>query len=156
MGLSALLGLDGQGNAKTFKAWTGHRTGSTFFVCMLNLKSKQESLSSLQNKLVCYLIENKPWLAVKTAEKLYEKYGADYIRKIDANCTLQMSATDLLHQFIDSLGEEIGMQKMLGYELGADTKAYISNQTVGPLINMISAEVEKTKKVDHKDPKARI
>lgn len=118
--------------------------------------SKQESLSSLQNKLVCYLIENKPWQAVKTAEKLYDKFGTDYIRKIDANCTLQMSAVDLLHQFIDSLGEEIGMQKLLGYELGTETKAYISSQTVGPLINKISAEVEKTKKVDHKDPKARI
>ena len=118
--------------------------------------SKQESLSSLQNKLVCFLIENKPWLAVKTAEKLYEKFGADYIHKIDANCTLQMSATDLLHQFIDSLGEEIGMQKLLGYELGTETKAYIISQTVGPLINKISVEVEKTKKVHHKDPKARI
>ena len=118
--------------------------------------SKQESLSSLQNKLVCYLIENKPWLAVKTAEKLYDKFGADYIRKVDANCTLQMTSTDLLHQFIDTLGEEIGMQELLGYELGVETKAYISSQTVGPLINKISAEVEKTKKVDHKDPKARI
>ena len=118
--------------------------------------SKQESLSSLQNKLVCYLIENKPWLAVKTAEKLYDKFGADYIRKIDANCTLQMTATDLLHQFIDSLGEEIGMQKLLGYELGTETKAYISSQTVGPLISKISTEVDKTKKVDHKDSNARI
>ena len=118
--------------------------------------SKQESLSSLQNKLVCYLIESKPWLAIKTAEKLYEKFGADYIRKIDANCTLQMSAVDLMHQFIDALGEDIGMQKLLGYELGTETKAYISSQTVGPLINKISSEVEKTKKVDHKDPKARI
>lgn len=118
--------------------------------------SKQESLSSLQNKLVCYLIENKPWLAVKTAEKLYDKFGDTYINKVDNNCTLQMSATDLLHQFIDSLGEEIGMQKLLGYELGAETKAYINSQTIGPLINKISAEVEKTKKVDHKDPKARI
>lgn len=118
--------------------------------------SKQESLSSLQNKLVCFLIENKPWLAVKTAEKLYAKFGTDYIRKIDANCTLQMSTTDLLHQFIDSLGEEIGMQKLLNYDLGAETKAYISSQTIGPLINKISAEVEKTKKVDHKDSKARI
>ena len=118
--------------------------------------SKQESLSSLQNKLVCYLIENKPWLAVKTAEKLYEKFGTDYICKIDANCTLQMTATDLLHQFIDTLGVEIGMQELLGYELGTETKTYISSQTIGPLINKISAEVEKTKKVDHKDSKARI
>lgn len=122
----------------------------------IEIWSKQESLSSLQNKLVCYLIENNPWLAVKTAEKLYERYGADYIHKIDANCTLQMSVTDLLHQFIDSLGEEIGMQKLLGYELGTETKAYIISQTVGPLINKISVEAEKTKKVDHKDPKARI
>lgn len=118
--------------------------------------SKQESLSSLQNKLVCYLIENKPGLAVKTAEKLYDKFGDTYINKVDNNCTLQMTATDLLHQFIDSLGDEIGMQKLLGYELGAETKAYISSQTISPLINKISAEVEKTKKVDHKDPKARI
>ena len=122
----------------------------------IEIWSKQESLSSLQNKLVCFLIENKPWLAVKTAEKLYAKFGTDYFRKIDANCTLQMSATDLLHQFIDTLGEDIGMQKLLGYELGTETKAYIISQTVGPLINKISAEVEKTKKVDHKDPKARI
>ena len=118
--------------------------------------SKQESVSSLQNKIVCYLIENKPWLAIKTAEKLYDKYGDIYIDKIEANSTLKMSGTELLHQFIDSLGEEISMQKLLGYEMGADTKAYISSQTVEPLINKISSEVEKTKKVDHKDSKARI
>ena len=72
--------------------------------------SKQDSVSSLQNKIVCYLIENKPWLAIKTAEKLYEKFGNSYISKIDANCTFQMSSIELLHQFIDSLGEEISMQ----------------------------------------------
>lgn len=118
--------------------------------------SKQESVSSLQNKIVCYLIENKPWLAIKTAEKLYDIFGDIYIDKIEANSTLKMSGTELLHLFIDSLGEEISMQKLLGYEMGADTKAYISSQTVEPLINKISSEVEKTKKVDHKDSKARI
>ena len=118
--------------------------------------SKQESVSSLQNKIVCYLIENKPWLAIKTAEKLYDKFGDSYINKIEGNSTLKMSGTELLHQFVDSLGEEIGMQKLLGYEISVDTKAYICSQAVGPLINKISSEVEKTKKVDHKDAKARI
>ena len=122
----------------------------------IEIWSKQESLSSLQNKLVCYLIESKLELAIKTAEKLYEKFGNDYISKVDANYTLQMTATDLLHQFIDSIGEEIGMQKLLRFDLGADTKSYVSSQTIGPLINKISLEVDKTKKVDHKDPKARI
>jgi len=122
----------------------------------IEIWSKQESISSLQNRLVCYLIEGKHELAVKVAERLYEKFGNDYISKVDANCTLQMTAADLLHQFVDSLGEDIDMQKLLGFDLGAETKAYISSQTIGPLINKISAEVEKTKKVDHKDPKARI
>ena len=118
--------------------------------------SKQESVSSLQNRLICYLIENKPWLAIRTAEKLYEKFGDNYITRIDANSTLQMTPIELMHQFIDSLGEEINMQTLLGYEMEKDTKAYISSQAVSPLINKISSEVEKTKKVDHKDPQARI
>lgn len=118
--------------------------------------SKQETPSSLQNRIVCFLIEEKPWLAIKAAEKLYSNFGDIYINKVDASSTLQMSASDLLHQFIDSLGEEIGMQKLLGYTLSEETIAYISGQTVGPLINKISAEVERTKKVDHKDPKARL
>ena len=118
--------------------------------------SRQESQSSLQNKLVCCLIEDNIGQALNLAERLYEKFGDIYINKVDANCTLQMTGTELLHQFIDSLGEEVGMQKLLGYELGMETKGYISSKTIGPLINMISAEVERAKRVNHKDPKARL
>lgn len=117
--------------------------------------SRQESQSSLQNKLVCCLIEDNIGQALSLAERLYEKFGDTYINKVDANCTLQMTGTELLHQFIDSLGQEVGMQKLLGYELGTETKAYISTQTVGPLINKITSEVDKAKKVDRKDPNAR-
>ena len=122
----------------------------------LDIWSKQETLSSLQNKLVCYLIDNEPESAIEVAEILYEKFGDIYISKIDANSTLQITGTELLHQFIDSLGEEIGMQELLDYKLSPDTKDYIGNKTIGPLISKISSEVEKTKKVDHKDPDARI
>lgn len=122
----------------------------------MSIWSKQESISSLQNKLICYLIKGDIKSAMSVAEKLYGKFGDNYILVVSPNVTFQMTAIDLLHQFIDSLGEEIGMQKLLGYELETETKAYINSQTIGPLINKISVEVEKTKKVDHKDPKARI
>ena len=122
----------------------------------IEIWSKQESLSSLQNKLVCYLIEDKYNAAVSAAEKLYEKFGDIYINKVDANSTLNMTGTDLLHQFLDTLGEDIGIQNLLGYVNGAEAKAYIRSQSIGPLINRISLEVEKTKKVDHNDPQARI
>ena len=90
--------------------------------------SKQESISSLQNKIVCYLIENKPWLAIKGAEKLYNKFGEEYINKVDASCTLKMTGQELLYQFVDTLGSEIGMQKLLGYDFNETTNSYIQNQ----------------------------
>lgn len=118
--------------------------------------SKQESVSSLQNKVICYLIEDNPRDAVLAAERLYEKFGDTYINKVDANCTLQMSGTDLLHQFLDSLGKEIGYSKLIGLVGDEEAKNYIKNKTIGPLISRISSEVERAKRVDHKDPMARI
>ncbi len=118
--------------------------------------SEEDTISSLQNKLVCYLIDNKIELAVKTAELLYEKFGNSYIQKIDPTSTLQMSSEGLLHYFLDTLGDEIGMQNLLGFELKSETVTYINSQTIGPLINKISSEVDRSKKVDHKDGNARL
>lgn len=118
--------------------------------------SKQDSLSSLQNKIVCYLIEDNLQAAVIAAEMLYEKYGDTYINKVDVYCTLQMPGSELLHLFLDSLGEEIGYSMLIGLVSGEDAKFYIKSKTIGPLISKISSEVERTKKVDHNDAKARI
>lgn len=122
----------------------------------LEMWSKQESMSSLQNRLVCYLIKNNYQQTLKTAEKLYAKFGDNYISKIDANCSLKMTTTELLHQFVSTLSEENGMLDLLNYELGKEIKTYIINQAVGPLIARISAEIENTKRVDHNNPQARI
>lgn len=113
--------------------------------------SRQESLSSLQNRLVCCLVENKLWLAIKLAEKLYGRYGDTYISNVDSNSTLQMSGVELLHLFIDSLGEEFGMRNLLKCELSDNLRIYVNLQTVEPLINQISAEVESAKRMDRKD-----
>ena len=120
-----------------------------------NLWSKQDSISSLQNKLICYFIEDNISSAIKTAENLYMKFGDKYVHEIDANTTLKMTGIELLHQFIDSLGEEVKLQQLLSYELQEVTRTYIKNQIIGPIIRKISDEIEKTKSVDHKDAKAR-
>lgn len=118
--------------------------------------SKFDSLSSLQNRIICYLIENKPSLAVKDAEKLYASFGDTYIHSIDDSCTLHLTGRELLHQFIDSLGEDIGMQNLLSYDFCEETQAYITRNTTEPLINNILSEIERTKKVSHSNAKARI
>lgn len=118
--------------------------------------SKQENLSSLQNKMVCYLIEGYNEYALTEAEKLYERFGDEYIGKIDAHSTLQMTGTELLHQLIDLLGAEVGMQSLWECELEGETRDYIGRQTVEPLINKISAEIDKAHNVDRQNANARL
>ena len=118
----------------------------------IEIWSKQESLSSLQNKLICYLIEDNYEDALIHAERLYEKYGDIYIENIDPNCTLQMTGAELLHQLIDNIGEE---EVFLDYDLSQETKEYIKSLIVAPLIKEISSLVDKSKKVDHKDSDRR-
>lgn len=118
--------------------------------------SMQESLSSLQNRLVCSIIEKNYGQALQLAENLYTKFGNDYIYNIDANSTLRMSSVELLHHFIDSLSEEIEMMSLIDNNLGTETKKYINSKNITPLINIISTEVEKAKKVDHNNSKRRI
>lgn len=122
----------------------------------IQIWSEEETISSLQNRLVCYLIEQKSEQAVKTAELLYAKFGNSYVQMIDSSSTIQMSPADLLHQFIDSLGNEIGMKELLGFRLEPDTISYINAQTVGPLIDKITSEVDRSRKVEHKDGNARL
>ena len=122
----------------------------------ISIWSKQDNLSSLQNKMICYLIKGSLPGAISIAQLLYNSFGDCYIEKIDSSCTLKLTGAELRNLFIKSLGEGIGMTNLLSAATDAEWKDYISSQTIAPLIAKISTEVEKTKKVDHKNPKARI
>lgn len=131
-----------------------HLTNGNMVVAK-DMWSKQDSLSSLQNRMICCLIENNTESALMMAEKLYNHFGNDYVKTIDANCTLQMTGTELLHQFVDALSAEVDMQSFLNCGLGAETKEYLGSKVVGPLISKITAEIDKAKNVDHGKPTAR-
>lgn len=121
----------------------------------ISIWSKQNNLSALQNKMLCYLIKGSLSEALSSAQQLYNTFGDAYIGKIDNSSTLRLSAIELRNLFIDSLGEDVGAMNLLKVTTDADWKTYISDQTIGPLISKISSEVDKAKKVDHKNPKAR-
>lgn len=122
----------------------------------ISIWSKQDNLSSLQNRVICYLIKGLLSEAISTAELLYNSFGNSYIEKIDSSSTLKMSVAELRNLFIDSLGEEIGMMNLLKVATDEDWKTYINKQTVEPLISKISYEVERAKNVNNKDALARL
>ena len=119
------------------------------------LWTKKETLSSLQNTMVCHLLEGHWRLALSTADKLYEKYGDGFINDALGIMTVQMSGTDLLHQFVDIMSEELGARQMIECCSGLSFEDYIKSKAVLPLINKITEEVNKAKKIDHKDARAR-
>lgn len=135
----------------------------------ISIWNKQENLSSLQNKMVCYLAKDFIPLAISSAIKLYEKFGNEYIHKVTNSDTLGLTSIDLIHLFIDTLGEEIGITKLMNTLIDEESnpfrkmegssyeewKIYIKSQTVTPLIQKISTEVERAKNTNHKDSSAR-
>ena len=122
----------------------------------LKIWSKQDNLSSLQNRMICYLIRDNMLLVMTHAEKLYNQYGSEYINKVDCSNTLRMTSEELVHQFLDTLSEEKDIVNLLPVIVNQEWKIYLSSKAIDPLINRIAAEVDKAKKIDHKDPKARL
>lgn len=117
--------------------------------------TKKESLSSLQNKLICHLLEGHWRFALRTADKLYGEYGDSFVNEALGITTVQMSGADLLHQFVDVLGEEVGTRQIMESSSGLSFEDYIKSNATLPLVNRITEEVNKAKKIDRKDARAR-
>jgi len=121
----------------------------------MEIWEKKDSLSSLQNRMVVYLAMGQKFEACSMAEKLYREYSDDYLKAVGVSDTLSMTSEELSNQFIDTLGEEIGMIALLPHVSDSKWRSYIASQAATPLIRKISGEIEQAKKIDHKDAAAR-
>lgn len=121
----------------------------------LSIWKKQDNLSSIQNRMICLFMRNDMPFAMAMAIQLYEKFGQTYINNVDVSSTLQMSSIELEHQFLDALGENVGMMQLREVVSDPEWKSYIGEKLVAPLISKISAEVERAKRVDHTNATAR-
>ncbi len=121
----------------------------------VSIWGKQDNLSSIQNRVICYFILGDMTHALSLAKQLYIICGDTYINGVDSSSTLRMSSVELEHQFLDALGENVGMIQLRNIVADSEWKSYIGEKLVSPLICKISEEVEKTKKVNHKDADAR-
>lgn len=77
----------------------------------MTIWSKHDSLSALQNYMICSLIKDKVKLALKTAERLYVLFGNTYVNKVFGPMTIHLTGNELIHMIIDTWGAEIGILK---------------------------------------------
>lgn len=111
----------------------------------LSIWEKKENASSLQNRIVCALIQNDYNLAFTCADKLYSIYSADF-----ANMVLGENHTviteKLEYGFLDELCSSVGAQQILPYlSLNNEWKQYVGSKTVKPLIESLQSAVDATR-----------
>lgn len=118
---------------------------------------KKECASSLQNLIVCALIRDDYETAMSCAEVLYgnTQYVAQFVSAVvgaDGN----FDFTNLVFSFLDTLCEEIGVEKLLPIISNVSWKDHIVDKAAKPLIESIQNAIDVVKQSKDKDSMARL
>ena len=106
--------------------------------------SKRDNASSLQNRLVCVLTKKDYRNALTYAELLYTQYAQQFVSAIIGNVNNILSDA-LAHDFIDALCEEVPINTLCSVVKKTDWKDYIKAKAINPLIEKIESAIEITK-----------
>ena len=118
---------------------------------------KKETLSSLQNRIVCALMCDDYKQALSCAETLYA--NMEYVNQFMSaviGTGGNVDVTDLPFTFLDALCEEIDVQKILPHIENSIWKKHISGKAINPLIDTIQNAIAIAKKSRGKGSQARL
>ena len=118
---------------------------------------KKETLSSLQNRIVCALMCDDYKQALSCAETLYAnmEYVNQFVSAVIGTGG-NVDVTDLPLTFLDALCEEIDVQKILPHIENSIWKKHISGKAINPLIDTIQNAIAIAKKSRGKGSQARL
>ena len=120
----------------------------------LSIWEKKENVSSLQNRIVCALIQNNYTETFVCADKLYSLYSADFVNIVlGKNHTI--NTEKLEYCFLDELCSAIGANIILPYILNNNWKQYIENQSVKPIVDTLQTAIDTAKSSKGKGITAR-
>lgn len=111
---------------------------------------KKECASSLQNQILCALLNSDYALALSLAEDLYgsEVYFEEFKSLVDSNVGL--GNAELAFQFLDTLSDEVGVAKLLPLISNEAWKKHLGDKAVQPLLDSIQQAIEESKKTKGK------
>lgn len=110
----------------------------------ISIWQKKDNASSLQNRIVCALLQDDFATAIMCADKLYSLYSSEFINSVlGENHTVTIE--NLSHDFLDVLCDAVGAQKLLPYMQNNEWKQYIGNKIVRPLIESLQLAVNVAK-----------
>ncbi|ADY36264.1 hypothetical protein Bacsa_1701 [Phocaeicola salanitronis DSM 18170] len=120
----------------------------------INIWMKKDSASSLQNRIVCALIQEDYSNAIACAELLYTQYAVQFVLAIVGKEDNTLSESIAL-SFIDVLCEEIASDVILPLITNDTWKSHVVEKSVKPLIEQIQSVIEIAKSSRGKGATAR-
>lgn len=113
----------------------------------MEMWTKKISMSSLQNQLVCHLIQSNYSQAIACAETLYANYALELVTAI-AGDTIRMSSSDLVGNFLEVLtsSNQIETSELLRMMNDDEWKTLLGGQLVTPLIQQIDTAISEAKR----------
>lgn len=118
---------------------------------------KKETFSSLQNHIVCALMRDDYAQALSCAEALYGniQYVNQFVSTV-IGAGGNVEVTNLPFTFLDTLCEEIDVQKILPHITNSIWKKHIGEKAIKPLIDKLQDAVDIAKKSRGKGSQARL
>jgi hypothetical protein len=121
----------------------------------ISIWEKKENVSSLQNRIVCYLAQGLYESAIPLAEKLYTDYKEQF-KEIILNEHSNVVNIDLGSSFLDTLCEEIKPQDIISFITINSWQEYISSKVLLPLVKSIEQSIDKAKSTKKQGASARL
>lgn len=117
----------------------------------IEIWSKKDNASSLQNRIVCALIKDEHASACNLAEKLYTQFAEAFVSTV-AGDTLKIEHPEF--GFLDNLADEIGVNVVLSHLSISEWRSHLSEKAIVPLINTLQASINLAKANRIKGPNA--
>ena len=120
----------------------------------IGLWSKKDDASSLQNRVVCYLIKGEYENALICGQKLYTDYIDQFVSLVLGDGS-NITTDELSHNFLDTICEEVGSENMLRYletVPGTEWKEYVGKATITPIIQKMQYAISTAKECKGKGP----
>ena len=121
----------------------------------LSIWEKKENVSSLQNRIVCYLAQGLYESAIPLAQKLYISYQEEF-KEVILNEHSNVVNIDLGCSFLDTLCEYIKPQNIIPFITINSWREYISNKALLPLLKSIEQSIVKAKSTKKQGASARL
>lgn len=121
----------------------------------IEIWSKKISVSSLQNLLVCCLINNQIGKSIRYAQTLYSSYKNEFVKMVLGDNALA-SCENLEYDFLDVICKEFTHDRFLEYIEKEDWKDYVVKKSVKPIIEKISSAIDVCKSSKGKGARARL